>query len=230
MAINLNGSTQYINFGNNVSIDYNEAASCTSWVYLNVSATYDTIYGKQLNSGTYRGYQLTIDSSHKLEFKLVNTWPTNNITITDDNAISTGAWHHVAITYDGSQVAANVEFYIDGIKSASKTTTYDTLSATTVTTDNLLLGNSTVGVGHEFNGYLFDSRIYKRELTEAEVITIYNSQGNDNITNNLSIRALANENATGQTAVSLIDVSASGLTGSPVASPTYIESPLKISR
>jgi hypothetical protein len=83
---------------------------------------------------------------------------TSTGTITD-----TTSWHHVAVTYDGS----NVDFYIDG--SPAGTAPY---TDSFTSTGNYLVGSWSGGYDF-FNGYIDDLRVYNRVLSDTEVSDIY---------------------------------------------------------
>ncbi|MBS3105955.1 fibronectin type III domain-containing protein [Candidatus Woesearchaeota archaeon] len=83
-------------------------------------------------------------------------------------------WTHVALTWDGSGTATNVHMYLDGVE-----VVYDTR--------NNGLGNRVSDAAQYFNiatqgnsptslpAVMDDVRIYNRALTQAEILTIYNS-------------------------------------------------------
>ncbi|MEM9818787.1 MAG: LamG-like jellyroll fold domain-containing protein, partial [Cyanobacteria bacterium P01_D01_bin.6] len=77
-----------------------------------------------------------------------------------NGTITAGQWHHVAVTYDGS----NIQFYIDGQLDSS------------FAKSNLTFGNSDAGLllgadlaGTHFDGVLDDARVYNRALEIGEI-------------------------------------------------------------
>ena len=81
----------------------------------------------------------------------------------------TGAWHHVAATWDG----ATMKIYIDNVLAGSQAAT----GAIGTTTLPLIIGNkSTVSTNtaNVFNGSIDDARVYNRALSASEVTTVYN--------------------------------------------------------
>ncbi len=84
-------------------------------------------------------------------------------------SVTLGAWHHVAISFDGSVV----KVYLNGAEVASKATT---LYAATNTT--IVIGDA-IWSGHlDFKGYIDDVRIYgTRSLSLEEVQALY-GEGN----------------------------------------------------
>ena len=77
-------------------------------------------------------------------------------------ASATGAWTHLAVTYDG----ANLRLYVNGVQTASRA-----LTGSIVTTTGLLkIGGNAVS-GEWFNGLIDEVRIYNRALTAAQIQT-----------------------------------------------------------
>ena len=101
------------------------------------------------------------------------TWSSNT-------ALTAGQWHHVAVTYDGS----NVQFYLDGQLDGTHQ------ANVTFGTNNeaLVLGADLAGGSH-FDGDLDDARVYDRALTAEEVGqlftgesgTVISGQGSDDV-------------------------------------------------
>jgi hypothetical protein len=107
----------------------------------------------------------------------VGSWKTNNGTI------STGTMYLVAVTYDSSSTANDPIFYINGSASA---TTKSSTPAGAVSDDSA--GHIDIG---DFSDTLTANatipvfRIYNRILSVAEILSIYESRGCDNIYNGL---------------------------------------------
>jgi Concanavalin A-like lectin/glucanases superfamily len=83
-------------------------------------------------------------------------------TLVSATAPSTGSWHHVAWTYDGS-TNANL-LYVDGTQVGSATA-----AATTSTTADVLLTSSDSGTTNPFDGDIDDVRIFSGVLTAAQI-------------------------------------------------------------
>ena len=80
-----------------------------------------------------------------------------------------GAWHHIAIVYDG----AKGYLYVDGVLDISDTYAGGVLE---YTSDNRLqIGKGTDGYIGE--GLIDEVCIYNRALTQAEITDLYNNYG-----------------------------------------------------
>jgi len=79
--------------------------------------------------------------------------------ITPSNILSADTWHHIAVTYDGS----NMIIYIEGINSGSRSATgnIDTIDAVQI--------GAMIGGGIYAEGIIDDIRIYNRALSQTEI-------------------------------------------------------------
>ncbi len=84
-------------------------------------------------------------------------------------SVNDGQWHHVVGVYTGSQLL----IYVDGALNNSVN------SSGAVSTNNtaVRIGANAAAAGREFNGALYDARVYGRALSATEVSTIYNLTG-----------------------------------------------------
>lgn len=96
---------------------------------------------------------------------------------TNSNPFSTGAWHHIVITYDNTSTSNDPVFYIDG-----SSVTVNELQApvgTQVSKSNAItyIGNVldiTGSFKKALDGQVKDFRVYNRVISAAEVTTLYN--------------------------------------------------------
>ena len=135
-------------------------------------------------------------------------------------------WHNVIVVMD----ASDNRIYVDGVK---QTLTFENGGLTTA---NAFLTDATFNVFYigmrqnstlHFDGQLADVRIYNsnKYINDSEAATIYHSRGNDNITTGLVARWLMNEQPTGSTMTSAIDIGGNGYDGSLTTAPDVIDSP-----
>ena len=233
MGIIFNGSNQYFSHGNNTSLEYNTPFSFTAWVKFEDTNNYNCVLSKNNNASPYRGWIWAIRGGagggvYNSEIKIINSFSGNTLMNYDSNALAHSTLHHVAVTYSGNQDVSGTSFYTNGVKSGAKTTVYNSLSGSITNSANLLSGNASPSLGQYFQGLIFDARIYNRQLSDAEVLIIAKSEGNDKITTGLQGYLRMNEQPDGQTASTIIDLSVNGYNGSVVGSPTYAASRLKI--
>ncbi|MEZ5950058.1 MAG: LamG-like jellyroll fold domain-containing protein [Planctomycetaceae bacterium] len=60
-----------------------------------------------------RGYELLIEEG-RLSAALIHFWPGNAIRVQTRDAIPTGTWLHVVLTYDGSSQAKGLRLFLNG--------------------------------------------------------------------------------------------------------------------
>jgi hypothetical protein len=174
------GVNDYVDFGNNFNFERTDPFSFSFWVYLNSASGNQTIYSKQATTSS-TGTRINFNAG-RLELYLVNTQTTNQIRaqINSSGIIGAAAWKHCVITYNGSSDANGVKFYIDNILYATSATT-NNLTATIITTDNVKIG--VTGTSNYLNGALDEFSIWNKELSAAEVSSIYNSGNPANLAN-----------------------------------------------
>ena len=92
-----------------------------------------------------------------------------------DITISTGAWHHAAITFNAANTAKDrVIFYLDGTQ--YKQTTYNgPTSLKANPASPLTVGARTSYTFYEWTGNIDEVAVFDTELTSGEVSTYYNS-------------------------------------------------------
>jgi len=184
-SVLLDGSNEYVEIGNVAALDFDylDAFSVSAWIRLNSNGAY-VIASKMAASSTYRGWALETASGPSLQFSMYNDFTGGNrMSVRTTSIIPAGAsqsyystWHHVVMTKtSGSSAASSVKLYIDGVEITSKTVNFDTLTATTLNTASAQIGRRSDGSALYFNGNLDDVAVYNKELSAAEVTTIFNS-------------------------------------------------------
>jgi hypothetical protein len=163
-ALRLSGSTNhYLEITSAPAIESTNAFSYGAWI--RAEARSGAILSKMEPAPTYRGFDLLL-SEGKLEVHLVNAFPENALKVSTKETISTNAWHHVFVTYDGSRKAAGVKVYVDG-SVRSVDVPHDKLSNSIATSTPLLIGTR-VGA-FAFRGSLDEVRFYDRVLAPDQV-------------------------------------------------------------
>jgi hypothetical protein len=79
--------------------------------------------------------------------------------------VTDGAWHHVALTYDGTGVT---QLYVDGALEATASKTYNTTSRGTI-----YFGSTVEGSGEFYTGPIDEISIYDRALDASEIQSIF---------------------------------------------------------
>ncbi len=161
-ALSFNGSTNYVSIANDVDYQVTKAFTVAAWVRgtsWNASADYSSIILRKGHAnpnnwqvGVKQGYAaVTLDAYDNGSYK-------------GSTYLTTGVWHHVAGTWDGSKVRIYVDGALDNVPP-----TYTTALGTD--TRALYMGGR-IGSTDVINGRLDDVRFYNRALTAAEIAAL----------------------------------------------------------
>lgn len=161
-ALLFNGSTSYVENGDNPSLRLDSTLTLECWLKLEASGT--VISKNAINQSAYN-YVLHTDI-----FIIYDTTATpHQLNITGD--LSGNTWKHLVATYDG----ANMNIYIDGVLSDTSIIGSVTLATTGGTQPNLQIGRRWHDANWTsyFQGTLDEIRIYNRALPIGEIKSHY---------------------------------------------------------
>jgi len=206
-----------------------EDFSISLWLKLNTKNMTQMFVDKG-EDPNQKDWRLWIDSDNRLNFDFeVNNQGEQRATST--TTLDTGVLYHIVAVYIESTKEQKI--YLDGSVVATNTATYSPASSSY----NLVVGGKWEDPLSEYttflDGDMFDVRLYKRALSEAEVNIICNSRGFDNVVSNLMARWLMDEKPDGTAASgsnSIIDLSGNGNHGTPYNSPVYRSAPVRMRR
>ncbi|MEK6863620.1 MAG: LamG domain-containing protein, partial [Nanoarchaeota archaeon] len=173
---NANGS--YIDVTNQASFNFERTNSFSSSVWIKpqtLSSTIQHIVGNLGNTSPYRGWELWIDSAGRVNLTLESTYPTDQLAVHTNSALSLNKWQNVSFTYNGTSAPSGVTIYVNGI-SQTLTTDQNTLSATIQNSVDFGIGQRTDNIGSNsrpFTGFIDDVRVYSRALSASEVNQLY---------------------------------------------------------
>ena len=179
-----NGSTDYIDCGNDESLDITDAITISAWVYMDPDAvgndnSASTIVSKSNGGTSNKGYILLfLDRDAQHEVKRIR-WSGmhatgDNFDVDKDNAIPTAGWYHIVGTYDkdlgGTEEA---KLYINGVKEGS--VDYSKTIETNAFTVKIGALHKTTAPGYQalLNGSIDEVRIYDRALSGEEIELLY---------------------------------------------------------
>lgn len=147
---------------NSPSLNPFSAITISAWVNVGGSGGGNTTLQILEKGATENQYGLFSTSPGQLEFLLPGV--SNGVLIT--TAPSSGSWHHVAGTYNGSSMI----LYIDGQIAAQQPAS----GVLATTSDSLIIGNNPAET-NGFTGVMDDVRVYGSALTAAEITQLYNT-------------------------------------------------------
>lgn len=167
------GSTDYIDCGDDSSIDLTGPMTISAWIYKTSYGTNDCIISKG-ETGSDDGYVVYFNGASNIAFGTIN----GGVAVTSNNPISANTWHHVVFTYDGTPTWFHLHIWVDGTEEI----TYhgNTFAGFDSTSESLKIGaySDDGVVSKYFNGLIDDLRIYSRKLSDTEISDLYNNGSN----------------------------------------------------
>ena len=162
------GVNDSVSFGNVFNYDSSNAWSFSTWLKLDNYAAQRTIYSKSTNDANVYGWTFSVTTGGVIN---VLARAPGTLTSTNFNIIvPVGTWFHFAFTYAGGSNINGARIYINGV--------VDTVPGSTGL--NSLLASQTAYIGMRntaipFSGKMDEVSIWNKELSQAEVTSIYNS-------------------------------------------------------
>lgn len=209
---------------NGASIDFNNAAALRNdpitvmgWIRWRADTGNTTL--SIWNGSTDRAYRMSAATGPTNMRSRISTDGSNQLSVSSSTAITIGAWNHMALMYDGT----DLEFWLNGVEDATGVQSGGLFAST----GRFAIGGQHGG-GNTCDADHADVRVYSRLLTPAEMQTIYAAQGHDGIVDGLELRAPLNEgaltalvSATNPTDIGPAKIGYFGSFGTPV--PSYVQ-------
>ncbi len=162
--------------------EYNDPFSISVWVKRDTANTLDQIIEKLLPSGSWPGLSFYLPGSDVACNNCVrmdintDTFGYNFTAQTADNAISTGVWYHIVVTYDGIRIDNHdtdcIKIYINGVTQNLITSEENLLIHSILNDNDVLIGYDPDG--YYFDGKIDDVKIWNYALTPEQVKQEYN--------------------------------------------------------
>ena len=134
--------------------------------------------GKYVTTGSQRQMFFRVTDTGELACLLYGSGGTSPIwgRRTDTSTLTTGAWHHVAITYDQTATGDYLRMWIDGTEDASLVDYFSsgTFSSIYDSTAPLQISGVINGTSSQWGGNLADVRIYDTDIPDSAVVGLSN--------------------------------------------------------
>jgi hypothetical protein len=171
-CLSFDGTDDVVTIANDSDIDFdiglNDGISVSFWINASSSGENDADdYGEIFKKGNHFYCQTRPGSSGSVaDIYCTIDLVTTDATVTIDDAVTIGAWHHIEATYanDGDD---DLQVYVDGLLRA--TGAGDGAPAGT-DSSSILIGGDT---SNNFHGYIDEVKIFGYERTAAQVKTDY---------------------------------------------------------
>lgn len=167
----------YINLGNISELDFERTDPFSISIETEITSfsQYTILFSKQNPSASFQGYSLYINiTTGRIYFNLSNASGTA-ISFTTSASISLNTPVHIVVTYDGSSSSSGIKIYVNGVLATGSTSgTLTSGSIKTTVPANIGNRNNNSENLYWLRTYAQKVGIWDRELTLAEVTTLYN--------------------------------------------------------
>jgi hypothetical protein len=166
-AIEFDG-TQFVEAGETGRLESDQPCTLSAWIYL-TSNEASTVLSKIDEGNAFRGYDLILEGG-KVASHFVHHWPDRAFKVITKQPMSLNAWHHVAVTYDGSRKASGMRIYLDGQPQEFDATTDNTLDGTLATDKPFHIGRRNSSA--PFHGRIDEVQLFSTVLSHEEAVTL----------------------------------------------------------
>lgn len=160
-------SGSYVNLGTTTITKLNYPLTICGWCRRNITTSYGVVYARRASSTIQ--YQLTWvksnEGTHNNKVRLDTSFSGAITTFNSTNAWTASGYHHIAATYDGTNVCLYFDGAIDGVYPETRSITQSDIATR--------IGNDNGGVPASSDASFDDVRIYNRALTADEIKMLY---------------------------------------------------------
>ncbi|MFH1789583.1 MAG: LamG domain-containing protein [bacterium] len=168
MARYFDGNDDYASVSNSASLNPTQAITVEAWIYpvsTNNNHYYEVIATKQYN------YELSISVDGRLRVGIINSQNVRVVTNSNPGIVKKGAWNHIALTYDGT----NVKGYVNGALAVSKSQNGN------IRTNSFPLTIGQVSNSYYYHGSIDELRIRNKALSAQEIESYYRANLGDRL-------------------------------------------------
>jgi len=166
-AVDLNGGSQHVSLPAGIVNGLNDFSIAT-WVRLDSTGNWRRLFDFGSNTTTNM-FLVPQSGSGAVRFAITTSGAGGEQQINGTSALSTGVWHHVAVTRSGN----TGQLYVDGVQ-VGQNTGMSLSPASLGNTTNNWIGRSQYSGDAYLDGQVDDFRLYNRALSAAEVQALFN--------------------------------------------------------
>ena len=167
MARSFNGTTDKIDCGTGVTAP-TPAVSISAWVYMtSLTPAYSSVYGRVNSADFHSVHQILVKSTGHIGYFVAVVGVASFLVDPGTNAISTGSWHHVALTCNPS-LGGPLTGFLDGLSDGTQSRAADTIG-TSFGTNHTCIGFDDSAAGRNLGGRIADAAMWNVVLTAAEI-------------------------------------------------------------
>jgi hypothetical protein len=174
-AFQFDGTDDYIDSGNDTSLQITSSFAISLWVYIDSYSGGDTVLVGKTDSGSQHNYYLDIEDDGQLFLGFYNGSSWQSSGLNSGTTVGTNSWNHVAGIFDDS--TNTITTYINGVQNTQSVSITSSPYSTASSDDGLRLGNQ-IGSSIYFNGSIDEIRIWNKSLSADEIYQQYISNLN----------------------------------------------------
>lgn len=152
---------RYIQAGDVANFGFFDAFTLSAWIY--PTASTGAILSRAVDDEQGKGFTFSLKDGH-LYASVIQRWLDDGIRIESEESVPLNQWSHVMLTMDGSRLAVNSKFYLNG-KTLKTTAHLDYMNQPFTAKEPLRIG---AGQGMRFEGRIANVRLYRAALTPEE--------------------------------------------------------------
>lgn len=154
------GTGDYIEIPDDPILDISDELTVMAWVNAATLPSSDlmTIVSKDTN------FEFHLDTAGRVFWWWNNSSGSSRSFTSDASTLSTGTWHHVAITYSKSEGSQKI--FVDGVEANSQSYTNESLINNSIP---LHIGTDYAYRSRDFNGSIDEVKIFERALSTAAI-------------------------------------------------------------
>jgi len=142
-----------------------QSFTLSAWVWP-TSKDPTTVLSRIDEANGFRGYDLILEGG-KVASHFVHHWPDKGFKVITKEPIPLNAWHHIAVTYDGSRDANGMTIYVDGVSVPYDVTNNNRLAGTLITETPFHIGQRRSSA--PFQGKIDEVQLFDRRLAADEI-------------------------------------------------------------
>ncbi len=164
--------TQFVAASEVGRLESDQPCTLAAWVYP-TSSEASTVLSRIDEGNAYRGYDVILEGG-KVASHFVHHWPDRAFKVITKQPLALNAWHHIAVTYDGSRRAAGMRIYVDGRPQELDVTTDNLLDGPLETDKPFHIGRRSGSA--PFRGRIDEVQIYSTLLAPDEAARLANGE------------------------------------------------------
>ena len=214
-SLSLDGTDDYVALGNSSALT---PSNITVSLWFKASGSVGAnnyLFARE--GAIYGSYLLRYTNANKFNLFLSFGGGSFRADITSGSTFTLPDWHHVAFTYNPT----NVKLYVDGVEefSAAETRAIDYTPSTSYGTDNTYIGKGTFADNAE--GLIDEVAIFNSALSASDVTAIYNSGVPTDLTSYSPVGWWRMGDNDGGTGTTITDQGSGGNDGTLTNGPTF---------